>query len=301
MYLIRPASSTINNPLIRTISSLVPGNILQGAQWNYRILNLVKGDSTHISTVFKAEVIPRDDSRNVPEGPQWAFIKGASPDDKIAMKNMDREIRTYSLPGVASSHCVILEDSKYVNTDYKSANILLSGTGSDSITAKVGDLGLVVPAGELLNAQPYAMRAPEVFLGEACAGPSQVWAVAAMLLCWIKTGVLGMWDSPHPLLNMPWSMAKIKRLFPNWKIPTPDEVNGHFLKASLNIAVNLGKCVPELQAILPFDKETKTMEMPNQLRDLLRFMLVHDPGKRPSASSVLASRELRAFENLMGA
>ncbi|OQE00361.1 hypothetical protein PENVUL_c053G04969, partial [Penicillium vulpinum] len=221
--------------------------------------------------------------------------EGLSVQEASALIMQQQEATEAPLPGPG------IPRESAIQPHYKSANILLSGTGSDSITAKVGDLGLVVPAGELLNAQPYAMRAPEVFLGEACAGPSQVWAVAAMLLCWIKTGVLGMWDSPHPLLNMPWSMAKIKRLFPNWKIPTPDEVNGHFLKASLNIAVNLGKCVPELQAILPFDKETKTMEMPNQLRDLLRFMLVHDPGKRPSASSVLASRELRAFENLMGA
>ncbi|KAJ5181788.1 hypothetical protein N7449_011935 [Penicillium cf. viridicatum] len=133
------------------------------------------------------------------------------------------------------------------------------------------------------------MRAPEVFLSQACAESSQVWAIAVMLLCWIKPGVLGMWGSYHPLINVPWSMAK--------NIATPDEIDGYHLKSVIKAAVTLGKTKPELQAILPFDEETKTVEMPNQLRDL-RFMLIHDPVERPSASFVLASRELRAFENL---
>ncbi|KAJ5158230.1 uncharacterized protein N7500_007881 [Penicillium coprophilum] len=347
MYLIRPASNAARNPLIRSISSLCAGNILQGAYWDYRILNLVEGDNTHISTVFKAEVIPHEHPRSAPKAPQWAFIKGALPDDAIAVKNLNRELHAYSLPGVASSQCfrklydviddstialewldttlaevkyqpndigthslivsvlraalnscAVLAGSRYVNTDYKPANILLSGVESDCITAKVGDLGLVVPVGELINAQPYAMRAPEVFLGQPCAEPSQVWAVAAMLLCWIKPGVLGIWGSTHFLLNVPWSMAKVKRLFPDWKIPTPDEVDGDFLKVSVSIAKSLGENMPELQALLPFDQETQNIEMPNQLRDLLRFMLIPNPAERPSASSVLASKELRGLENL---
>lgn len=95
----------------------------------------------------------------------------------------------------------------------KPANILLSGIQTGYVTAKVEDSGLgeypqdqpalipllqllidrplVVPSGSLLNAQPYAMRAPEVFLGHACAEPSQVWAVAAVLLCWGKSGSTG--------------------------------------------------------------------------------------------------------------
>lgn len=143
------------------------------------------------------------------------------------------------------------------------------------------------------------MRAPEVFLGQACTEPSQVWALAAMLLCWIKPGVLGEWDSPHPLINEAWCMAKIKRLFPDWNIPTPEEVTGHSLKAAVDSAGALSKEVPGLKAILPFDEETEKVEMPQQLKDLLRFMFVLDPIKRPSASSVLASRELQDFENLL--
>ncbi|KGO73366.1 hypothetical protein PITC_086540 [Penicillium italicum] len=326
------------------MSSLTPGHVLRGAYWNYRVLEPVKGDNTHISTVFKAHVVPRD-TRVVSEVPRWALIKVASYSDENATKNMRREVLTYRLPGVASAKCfrkmydviddstialewldttlaevkyhpdmriyslirtvlraaftscVVLEDYKHVNTDYKTANILLSDNRTDRAIAKVGDLGLVVPVSELFNAQPYAMRAPEVFLGKACTEPSQVWAVAAMLLCWIKPGVLGVGDSPHPLINEAWSMAKILRLFPYWKIPTPEMVKGDTLKVALNSAQSLSKQIPELQAILPFDEETKKVEMPQQLRDLLRFILVPDPKIRPSASFVLASREFRKFES----
>lgn len=94
-------------------------------------------------------------------------------------------------------------------------------------------------------------------------------------------------------------MAKIKRLFPHWNIPTPDEVEGHSLKAAVDSAKCFSEEVPDLQAILPFDEEIQKVEIPQQLRDLLRFMLVPNPVKRPSALSVLASREFRAFEKFI--
>ena len=93
-------------------------------------------------------------------------------------------------------------------------------------------------------------------------------------------------------------MAKIKRLFPEWNIPSPDEVNGHSLKAAVASAEFLIKEVPDLQGIAPFDEETKKAEMPQPLRSLLRFMLVPDPAKRPSAASVLTSREFLSLRNL---
>ena len=95
-------------------------------------------------------------------------------------------------------------------------------------------------------------------------------------------------------------MAKIKQLFPHWNVPTPGEDSGHILKTAVKSAGSLRVKVPELQAILPFEEETKKVEMPQQLRDLLRFMLVPDLARRPSASSVLASRELQAFEKFAG-
>jgi hypothetical protein len=157
--------------------------------------------------------------------------------------------------------------------DYKPANILLSGIETGCVIAKVGDVGLgkqplldetdaftdrliVVPAGHLFNAQPYAMRAPEVFLGQACAEPAQVWVLTVMLLCWIKAGVLGAGDSPHPFINEAWCMVKIKRLLPCWHIPTPDEVERPTLKSAVKSAIRFSKEEKILQAISPFDKET---------------------------------------------
>ncbi|CAG7973766.1 unnamed protein product [Penicillium nalgiovense] len=296
------------------MSSLTPGHVLRGARWNYRVLEPFNGDGTHISTVFKAQVVPRE--RVVPEVevPEWSLIKVALPGDEIATKNMQREVLTYRLPDVASAECfrkmydiiddstlaevkycpnmhiyslaksflraaftscVVLENYEYVNTDYKPANILLSGIRTDRVIAKVVVGFIVVPVGELINAQPYAMRASEVFLGKVCTEPSQVWAVAAMLLSWIKPGVLGTWDSPLLL-------------------STPET---DLLKVTVKSARSLSEGVPELQAILPLDEETKKVEMPQQLRDLLRFILVPDPKLRPSASSVLASSEFQEFEN----
>lgn len=91
-------------------------------------------------------------------------------------------------------------------------------------------------------------------------------------------------------------MAKIKQLFPHW--PTPGEDSTHVLRTAVKSARSLITKVPELQARLPLEEETKKVEMPRQLRDLLRFMLVPDLAQRPSASSVLESGEFRAFEKL---
>ncbi|KAB8215211.1 hypothetical protein BDV33DRAFT_195434 [Aspergillus novoparasiticus] len=148
---------------------------------------------------------------------------------------------------------------------------------------------------QLVTSHCYVDR----YLGQPCKEPSQVWAVATMLLCWIKPGILGTWDSPHPLINEAWCMAKIKRLFPHWRIPTPNEVTRAILKAAVKSASYFSKAVPELQVNLPFDQEIQKVEMPQQLSDLLRFMLVVNPVDRPSPSSVLASREFRSFEKLV--
>lgn len=156
----------------------------------------------------------------------------------------------------------------------------------------------VFPDGDRLNAQPNAMRAPEVFLGQACTDKSQVWAVVATLFCWIKPGVLG--DSPHPMIDEAWCMAKFMRLFPDWEVPAPDKIERETLKVALASARRLSQEVDELKAISPLEEELKKVKMPQELRDLLRLMFITDPNKRPSASSVLASEELQAFKKLVG-
>lgn len=104
------------------MSSLAPGHLLQGAKWGYRITDTIKGDNTHASSVFKARVVPR---KNGPDTPKWlvgfqrlcltqyftlihpsrAVIKKALPGDEIASENVERECRSYRLPGVASATC----------------------------------------------------------------------------------------------------------------------------------------------------------------------------------------------------
>lgn len=158
------------------------------------------------------------------------------------------------------------------------------------------DKFVVVPDGCLYNAQPYAMRAPEVFLGQPCTKPSQVWAVAALLLCWIRPGVLGAWDSPHPLINEAWCMAKLRRLFPEWHIPAHEQFGRPTLNSAVESAVLLSEDEEGPHWIAPFAEETQKLDIPDQLRDLLRLMLVVDPGQRPSASAVVESKEFKAFQ-----
>ena len=93
-------------------------------------------------------------------------------------------------------------------------------------------------------------------------------------------------------------MAKIKRLFPNWYVPTPNEVERPTLKSAVEFAIRFSEEEPIPQAISPFEEETQKVKIPEQLRDLLRLMLIVNPEERPSASDMLASREFRAFEML---
>jgi serine/threonine protein kinase len=122
-----------------------------------------------------------------------------------------------------------------------------------------------------------------------------------MLLCWIRPDVIGITDSPHWLLNAAWCMAKIRRLFPDWELPMPDEVEKPILQVAVRIARRISQEELPVKEILPIQEEMQKIEMPQQLRDLLGLMLVTNPDKRPSASAVLASNEFRAFGELVGA
>lgn len=141
------------------------------------------------------------------------------------------------------------------------------------------------------------MRAPEVFLGEPCDGPSQVWAIAAMVLVWMKREILGTSDCPHSLLESAWSMGKLKRLFPQWKLPRLDQVEGDVFKTALRICDRVSQEEAPMLEISPLQQEMLKTEMPQQLRELLSFMFVTDPEARPSAADVLESNEFQAFEN----
>lgn len=143
------------------------------------------------------------------------------------------------------------------------------------------------------------MRAPEVFLGQPCTEPSQIWAVAAMLLVWMKPGVLGAGNSPHPFINEAWSMAKIKRLFPEWNLYAAlNKAKRLTVRTAIELAMRYSEEQEIPRTISPFDEETLKIIMPDELRRLLRLMFVVNPHERPSASSVLTSEEFYDFQNL---
>lgn len=196
------------------------------------------------------------------------------------------------------------------DSDTKPANILLSNVDSGNPIARIADLGLgmrvsvdltrahtnaflVHPDGSLLFAQPYAMRAPEVYEGRPYVHSSQIWACAAMLLCWMKPGILGAVGSPGGMFNEGWCIAKIRRLFPDWTpLPTEDSI----VQAEFEFSDDLIKePPPDLESISPLEDEMRKINMQPEVRDLLRFLLVIDPGKRPSATEVLASKPYLAL------
>ncbi|KAJ5549669.1 hypothetical protein N7535_002394, partial [Penicillium sp. DV-2018c] len=242
--------TAIGTSLPEKVSSLTPGHVRRGACWNYHALKSIKADQTHISTVFEARVVPHN-ARVVPDrhlvtnatknmqrevltcqpsdvasakrfrGKMYDIIY----DTTIALEWLDTsitevkyhpDIQTYtlvnSLSRAALSGFLILENHEHTG---KPANMLI-GIRTDRAIAKVADLGLVC----------YAR--PEVFLGNACTGPSQVWTIGAMLLCWIK------------------SRLKSQRLiFPRWEIPPPEMAQSDILKDAVRSARSFCKEVPD--------------------------------------------------------
>lgn len=155
-------------------------------------------------------------------------------------------------------------------------------------------MSAVFQSGSRCSAQPYAMRAPEVWQGQPCTEPSQVWALAAMLLCWMKPGILGTWGCPSPMIRESWCIAKLMRLFPSWTIPSLDN-DVH--QCEFNVAKALIDNPPSaLEQISVLEDELQKMNMPIQLMNLLHFMLIVNSDKRPSAIHVLTSNEFLALE-----
>ncbi|KAL7626845.1 hypothetical protein AAE478_003619 [Parahypoxylon ruwenzoriense] len=135
------------------MSSLAPGHILPGARWNYRVLEAVKGDKTHASTVFKAEVVRHGNTINAP---QWfVVLHQPSPnseanydvidnstvvlewlDTTLAEVKYQPDMRTYALIKTvlraALTSRVVLDGQKYVNTASRLAMLPLKWETWDS-------------------------------------------------------------------------------------------------------------------------------------------------------------------------
>ena len=131
--------------------------------------------------------------------------------------------------------------------------------------------------------------APEVWQGNPYGQPSQVWALAATLLHWIKPAMLGLSGSPSPDVIEPWSLAKLMRLFPDWKGPPVDDER---LRRRFEDAQTLTTTARRVM-FSSWEEEKQGMGLRTEVLDLLDRMLVVDPNQRPSAAELLESDEFR--------
>lgn len=86
-------------------------------------------------------------------------------------------------------------------------------------------------------------------------------------------------------------MVQLRRLFPRSHIPTSEQVERPTLRSAVESAVLLSEDEQGPQWIAPLAEETQKVQIPDQLSDLLRLMLIVDPHRRPTASGVLESKE----------
>lgn len=67
LYFSRAAPKTARKTFVSSaMSTLAPGQKLRGAKWEYQIIEPLKGDDTHISTLFKARILPNNQIANAP-------------------------------------------------------------------------------------------------------------------------------------------------------------------------------------------------------------------------------------------
>ncbi|RMZ72487.1 CMGC kinase [Pyrenophora seminiperda CCB06] len=295
------SAQSILSSMPSIMSSIAPDYVLNGSRWNYRIIQarcwMLFGDGTRINFIFKAEVLPHNGVQDAPKLliiSSSAIIKIAPPKepDNNRQKALKCERMAYEIAGVSSALCY-----RQI-PDLKPANMFLSDIESGQVVAKVGDLGGVGKADNFTNCQSYAMRAPEVFLRYNCMAESQVWAIAMMVFVVIKPNLLGAWDSPSWGANVPWSLAKLRQLFPEWKLPHHDEVEDAELKVWLKYS-ELFNEMSDMPRMSTFPEELRKVGIAQQLEDLLLFMLVVHPKERPTASSVLQSEQFQAFEKFV--
>ncbi|KAB8356516.1 hypothetical protein FH972_024099 [Carpinus fangiana] len=153
---------------------------------------------------------------------------------------------------------------------------------------------LVLPDGYRGAAQPFAMRAPEVYMGLGCIHRSSIWALAATLFCWVRPGVLGAANSQIPFSNEAWCIVKLRRLFPNWVVPP---IEDDVCRCEFELADALiEESTPRVLEVSSLEEELEATPTLPEIKDLLRFMLIIDAQLRPTAAEVLRSKEYLALE-----
>ena len=68
----RPISFVCSSGAVHySTSGLLPGQILRGMNWDYRLADAVKGDKTHSSSIVKAKIEAREKSLDHPD---WFYL-----------------------------------------------------------------------------------------------------------------------------------------------------------------------------------------------------------------------------------
>ncbi|KAG4431341.1 hypothetical protein IFR05_013173 [Cadophora sp. M221] len=181
----------------------------------------------------------------------------------------------------------------------KPENILVSGLENLRPTAKIGDLGLT--ATDRFNkyqVQPFAMRAPEIWRGYGCTHRSDVWSLAAAVLAWAKPGTLGVAGMKGGLWPQLWCMVKLMGVFPGWTaLPATSCMNETAAIAAKDILGAKDPDRPDEQyvKVRSLDEELQSVNISAETANMLRYLLITDPGNRPEAADALASPEFQAL------
>lgn len=128
------------------------------------------------------------------------------------------------------------------------------------------------------------------------------------ILQWIDPDILGVNDIEAPFPPMTWCLAKIMRLFGSdgaMAVPpppphAPDDVHKCFAWAKQLVAAprkdNPGELILQTPPFELWAGLALEQGVPKELLDMIWFLAVPDPEKRPSALEALASREFEALK-----
>ncbi|KAF2490353.1 kinase-like protein [Lophium mytilinum] len=299
-----------------TIRPPAPGESGSVIEWNFnyvpevsekQILNMLKNEharhmnpvirsSRHFRAMYEAvdiqDISTKEDSLCLAYEWMDCTLKDVSSGSHLKSSALHKNISEAVLGALAE-----LKSQQLAHTDIKNDNILISDLHGPSPVVKLGDLGLVRPEGfNRFPIQPIAMRAPEVWSGIGCFHSSDVWALAVTLFDWLSPRVFGAHDMPEGHWPHPWAMAKLLRLFPGsvQAHPTDPDYQGYFEIAELIQKSGCGDNTdPKCFEIGSFEEELGKLDISPPLADFLRYLLVVDYKRRPTASDALKSQQLQ--------
>ena len=146
--------------------------------------------------------------------------------------------------------------------------------------------------------QPYAMRAPEVWLDLGCSHRSDVWSLATTVLVWMKPGILGTAGIKDDFWPSIWCPTKLMGVFPGWTgLLTPTTPMRRNIGIAKLLLVEPDPDRPEEPyfEVSPLDDELRALHISNEVSNLIRRLMVPDLHNRPEAAEALTSPEFHAL------